>query len=499
MTHEFLWRKYVFQPDGPNLEDLAAAIQAMLRTLKNEEIGPRSSLSPSDLHSLIRSIEICPEDGQPLLVVLSDLSERVWAHCVSPAHPAYVAHLHPPPLIPAIVTEVAIAATNQSMDSWDQAPAGTELELHLVEWLGAELGLPGSSSGVMTSGGTASNLLGLALARSWFGAKGGHDPFVDGMPPEARMWRIVASDQSHFSIERAAAQLGLGSSSVISVATDETGKMDLTALDSSLMDLSNRGFVPIAIVATAGTTDLGAVDPIEAIADRAEKAGSWLHVDAAVGGAFVLSDKLRPLLAGIDRAHSVTVDFHKLWWQPLTASALVVRDAAEFGRLRVPSAYLDRGDEPAGIVNLVGRSLDTSRRFDAAKVVASLRTVGRKAMGAMVEHLVDLAHCAANEIAESPSLRLVAPVNSVTCVFDQVGASPEVLRVAQQRLFDRGEAAIGRTVVKGRPALKLTFVNPLATKNDVRAIVRDIERELNATAIPTDGTRSAVFPGGGAS
>lgn len=142
-------------------------------------------------------------------------------------------------------------------------------------------------------------------------------------------------------------------------------------------------------------------------------------MDAAVGGAFALSDRLRPLLDGIYRADSVTVDFHKLWWQPVNASALVVRDAALFDLIKVHSVYLDRGDEFEGTTNLVGRSLDTSRRFDAAKVVVSLRTLGRHTMAQMLEHLVDLAQFAAREVQNNSSLELIAEPTTVMCVFGQ--------------------------------------------------------------------------------
>jgi L-2,4-diaminobutyrate decarboxylase len=486
MTDGQLWRQHVFRSDREGLANLGAGLEAIVETLEPEEAGPRSAVRPFDLRALVGSIEICPDAGLPLPTVLSDLSHSVWAHSVFPNHPACAAHLHPPPLIAGIVAEVAIAAANQSMDSWDQAPAGTELELHLLSWLGAELGLPTTSSGVMTSGGTASNLLGLTLARSRHGVRNGHDILGHGLPPDARTWRIIASDQAHFSIQRAAAQLGLGSSSVVSVVTDDGGRMDLDALDDALQDLDENGLVALAIVGTAGTTDLGAVDPLAGIAERAERVGCWFHVDAAVGGAFILSDRYSPLLSGIDRADSVTVDFHKLWFQPFNASALVVRNSDEFDFLRVRSAYLDRGDEPEGIVNLVGRSLDTSRRFDAAKVVVSLRTVGRRDMGAMIDHLIDLAGCAAREISSVPSLRLIAPVNTVTCVFDQEGASPTTLRLVQQRLFERGEAVIGRTIVKHRHALKLTFVNPIATKDDARTLVREIASEFERVGADRD-------------
>lgn len=480
MTSDLPWLTHIVRPDRVGLARLAAASAVAVETLdRSARQGPRSQHRPAELRALIRAIDICPELGESLTSVLVDLGERVWTNGVSTAHPACVAHFHSPSLVAAAVTEIAIAATNQSMDSWDQAPAATELELHLLRWLASELGLPESASGVMTPGGTASNVLGLTLARSRVAASFGHDVLAEGLPPDAHLWRIIASDQGHFSLQRAAAQLGLGRSSVIPVSTDTRGRMDVDALDVVLRDMDVLGLVPVAMVATAGTTDFGAVDPIDEIALRAADAGCWLHVDAAVGGAFVLSDRLRPMLTGIQRADSVTVDFHKLWFQPISASALIARDEAQFEFLRLHSAYLDRGDEPDGVVNLVGRSLDTSRRFDAAKVVASLRTLGRQTMGAMLEHLVDLTAYAACAIDATPSLRLLAAPSTVTCLFDRPDVSGSVLCQVQQRLLERGEAVIGRTIAKGQPALKLTLINPMTTKEHVYDLVQHIAAELD--------------------
>jgi len=146
----------------------------------------------------------------------------------------------------------------------------------------------------------------------------------------------------------------------------------------------------------------------------------------------------------------------------------------------VRSNYLDRGDELEGMVNLVGRSLDTSRRFDAAKVVATLQTLGRHALGEMLEYLVDLAHYAGMVVEAHPQLELVAPTASITCVFDAPGASVDDLRNVQQRLLAKGEMVLGRTEIKGRAALKFTFMNPLSTKDDVKRLVGMVVDELNA-------------------
>ena len=250
-------------------------------------------------------------------------------------------------------------------------------------------------------------------ASSKAAAQSGHDVLRAGLPSSANRWRILCSDQAHFSIQRAAAQLGLGRDAVILVPTNASGAMDLAALDVTRGDIKSDGLEIIAIVGTAGTTDIGAVDPLGDIALRAREDGAWFHVDAAVAGAFLLSNNLRTQLDGLSSADSVTIDFHKLWWQPFNASALVLRDQADFDLLRVTSDYLDRGDELEGMINLVGRSLDTSRRFDAAKVVATLRTLGRVALGEMVDRVVEITNYAASSIEADPVLYLVAQSSSV--------------------------------------------------------------------------------------
>jgi glutamate/tyrosine decarboxylase-like PLP-dependent enzyme len=471
------WQQHFVTADESGLEILgAAALQAVVSIQRPD--GPRSNLSPTQLHDLIWATEICPENATPLTEVLNEFGASVWANSVVPFDPACVAHLHPPTMVPSVVTEMTIAVMNQSMDSWDQAPAATEVELHLMGWLAHLMGMPSTGSGVMTSGGTASNVLGITLARSWAASLIGVDVLKTGLPPQATSWRILCSDQAHFSVQRAAAQLGLGRDSVVTVSTSSSGAMDIAALDSTIADQQAANNTIIAIVGTAGTTDLGVIDPLNDIANRCEKINAWFHVDGAVAGSYLMSPKLAPMLNGISRADSVTIDFHKIWFQPFNASALVVKDVNRFDLLRVKSKYLDRGDEVPGMINLVGRSLDTSRRFDAAKVVVSLRTLGRTAFAEMLHHVVALSAYAAQQIEKSNVLTLLAQPTGAMCVFDAQGCDADDLRRAQQNLLMAGDMVLGRTEIKGRAALKFTFMNPLMTFNDVDNVVSMVERAL---------------------
>lgn len=433
-----------------------AMTEAVIRALSAP--GPRSPLDPTELASQVAAIDPLPEDGASLDAVLDELAP-ILEGGIRLGDPNCVAHLHPAPLIEAAVAELAVGVTNQSMDAFDASPAATFVEDALVSRLAELHGFPGGS-GVMTMGGTASNLLGLLLARD----RAGDDVRTHGVPQNR--WRIAASATSHDSIRRSAALLGLGTDAVIAVPTEPDGRMSVEAL----RDLT-EGQDVIAIVGTAGTTDLGAIDPLDALADRAQELGAWLHVDAAVGSGLTLSDTHRARLKGIERAQSITADLHKLWWMPFGASALLVPDVAELRAVHHASVYLNRPeDEAEGQLNLVGRSLDTSRRFDAFKVLVALRTRGRKQLGAMVDAVLDLTQYAGEAIERHPELELVAPPHTVMVAFRRVGDDARNVAIHRD-LFASGEAVIGRTTVDGRVALKLTLLNPGTTRAQVDALL----------------------------
>jgi glutamate/tyrosine decarboxylase-like PLP-dependent enzyme len=450
-------------------ESVSAVVEALERVASLP--GPRSPLD----RDAIAALDPCPPEGVPMAQALEEL-RPVLDGGIRVSDPGYVAHLHPPALITAAAGELAVAVTNQSQDAFDASPAGTYAEDRLVRWLARLHGLGEQGSGVMTMGGTGSNLLGLALARD----RAGEHVRRDGVPAGHR-WRFIASDSSHDSVRRSAALLGLGMNAVAEVETDARGAMDVRALDATLARLRADGLRPIAFVATAGTTDLGAIDPIEALAERAAEHGAWLHVDAAVGSGLMLSDALRARLRGIERADSVTCDLHKLWWQPFPASALLVPDVQALRAVHYASVYLNRPeDEAEGQLNLVGRSLDTSRRFDALKVLIALRATGRRRMAELVERCVALAEHGAAAVRARPRLELVAAPSTVMVCFRVRGDDALNTRV-QRALFASGEAVLGRTRVKGAVVLKLTLVNPVITPEAIDALLDAVVRE-SATA-----------------
>ncbi|MGW2371201.1 pyridoxal phosphate-dependent decarboxylase family protein [Kitasatospora sp. NPDC001683] len=441
--------------------------------------GPLPAGSPGEIAALVADA-LSAADGRG---ALARLTELLAYGAADPADPACAAHLHCPPLAVAAAADLAVSALNPSQDSWDQAPVATALETALLAELAALVGYdPARAAGVLTSGGTESNLMGLMLARD---QKLDGIVELDGIPPGGRPC-ILASQAAHFSVQRAAALLGLGELAVIAVPVDHQLRMSTEELERALAEASWAGRTPIAVVATAGTTDTGAIDPLNAAADLAGRYGAWLHVDAAYGGGALLSDRLAPLLDGIARADSVSLDWHKLGWQPAAAGVFLVRRAETYVSLARRAEYLNPvDDEQAGYPSLLGRSLRTTRRADAFKLAVTLRTLGRAGLGGLVDACHELALAAAAAVRAEPSLELHAEPVLTALLFRYRPPGPtdeatvdELNGQLRRLLLRTGRAVIGRTelpgVGPGRVRLKLTLLNPHTTAGEVAALVREV-------------------------
>ncbi|HEX4814996.1 MAG TPA: pyridoxal-dependent decarboxylase [Nonomuraea sp.] len=424
---------------------------------------------------------------------LGELTAQVAAGSADSADPACAAHLHCPPLAVAVAADLAMSALNQSLDSWDQAPAMTALEPLVIAELAGMAGYASTAAGVLTSGGTESNLMGLMLARDHvLGRAAGCRIERSGLPSRPRP-RIFASAAAHFSVRRAAALLGLGEDAVVTVPVDRTLRMRPDALAGALRECAGRGELPMVVVATAGTTDTGAIDPLPDCVALAAEHGAWSHVDAAYGGGALLSDRLAPLLAGLAGADSVSLDWHKLGWQPVPAGVFLVRNAETYASLARRAAYLNPADdEDAGYASLLGRSLRTTRRPDAFKIAVTLAALGRDGLGRLVDACHDLARAGAAAVRAHPRLELHADPVLTAFLFRYVPAdaarSDRVNAGLRRRLLRAGHAVIGRTELPGelpavappsgpgeevgRVRLKLTLLNPHATVADVERLVR---------------------------
>lgn len=399
---------------------------------------------------------LLPTSGVGAHAALAALTTVFTAGAADPADPACAAHLHCPPLAVAVAADLVAAVVNASLDSWDQGPAAVAVEDEVLATLAGLAGLdPRRAAGTMTSGATASNLTALHLARDHAGGRG----------------RILCSPLAHFSVARAAGVLGLGEDAVTPVAVDADNRMSVPALDAALGAGDGANDV---VVATAGTTDFGSIDPLRAIAPVARRHRAWLHVDAAYGGGALFSSRLAARFDGLGAADSIGLDLHKLGWQPVAAGVLLVRDRSLLAPLERRVAYLNAADdEAAGYKSLLGRSLRTTRRADALKVAVTLRALGRDGLGALVDACHELARHAAATIAAHPRLELDAEPVLTSVVFGYRAADAVNARI-RRRLLHEGRAVVGRTEVCGRVRLKLTLLNPHARPEDVEALLNAV-------------------------
>ncbi|ADU71808.1 aspartate aminotransferase family protein [Pantoea sp. At-9b] len=401
-------------------------------------------------------------------------------------HPQCVAHLHCPSLVVSQAAEVLINATNQSMDSWDQSPSATIIEIKLIEWLRAQVGYPAGDAGVFTSGGTQSNLMGLMLARDAFYARQGHSVQQDGITGDLRKIKVLCSENAHFSVQKNMALLGHGYQSVVQVKSDRFARMDVNDLKAKLAQAAANGEQILAIVATAGTTDAGAIDPLREIAGIAAEHNIWVHVDAAWGGALLLSEKYRDYLDGLELVDSVTLDFHKQFFQTISCGAFLLKDERHYELMRYQAAYLNSEfDEEQGVPNLVSKSLQTTRRFDALKLWMGLEALGQKQYAAIIDHGVTLAQIVAQYVTELPRFELVMQPQLASVLFrfrpEQLAASGDAaVALFNQRigdaLLESGRANVGVTEADGITCLKLTLLNPTVTLEDVKVLLALVEK-----------------------
>lgn len=485
-----------------------------VRQTLSQPQGPSSGIEPHELQPAFEAIDL-DHPLRDLDATLDEIQRLYLDHAVQFHHPHYVAHLNCPITLPSILAEAIATPLNTAVETWDQSAGATLIEQKLIDWTTARIGLGEDADGVFTSGGTQSNLMALMIARdSACEALPGHaGNRCHGLPPEYRQLRILASEVSHFSVQKAAALLGLGYDAVIPVPCDAQKRMDTDALAAVLKECDEAELVPFVVVATAGTTDFGSIDPLPTISTLCRERGIWMHVDAAYGGGLLLSRRHRHWLAGIEEADSVSIDYHKTFFQPVSCSACFVRDRRELRHVTYHADYLNPRDQAEeGTPDLVNKSLQTTRRFDALKLWMTLRTLGAERLGSYLDEVIELAGETYRAMRKRNDIEvLMAPALS-TLVFRYRPARyrptssrptsnrppsnrPETMpdestieslnRQIRQRLSRAGEAVVAATRVDGRLYLKFTLLNPMTRVEDLIPLIQrivDIGENLDAAS-----------------
>lgn len=466
---------------------ILAARDLVISFLKKNK-QPFSGISPVQLKGLFSRIDFdTPLDNYEQ--IFNEVEALYVNHATAFHLPHYIAHLNCPVVIPALAAEVLIAAINSSQDTWDQSAGGTLMEQQLIAWTCREIGFEKDADGVFTAGGSQSNLMGLLLARDYYATQ--HLQYnirKNGLPPVATKFRVFVSEMSHFSLQNTVSLMGLGEQALIKVKVDECFRMDADLLEQAIKQEITLGNIPIAVVATAGTTDFGSIDPLAAVGRIAARYKLWYHIDAAYGCGLLLTNKYRHLLNGIELANSVTTDYHKAFFQPISSSSLLVKHSRYLDLITHHADYLNPQENDFEGLNQIDKTITQStRRFDALKLWFTLRLMGKEKLGSYIETIIETTARAAELIANDPDMELLNYSDISALVFRYNPRSLQSFDIAdkmnqyiKKEMFMEGKAIVAGTKVNNAFYLKFTLLNPLTSIHDIQDILAICKRHGSA-------------------
>ena len=425
-----------------------------------------------------------PEEPMPTEAVLAHLRALTFDQSLHMGHPAYFAYITGAGTVPGAAAELLAAGLNQCSGGYRLGPGAAEIELHLTRWLASRFRLPEGAGGMIMTGGAMANFVGLKCARDQRLGVEVRERGVAAAGPVA----VYASEEAHVVIRRAADMLGLGADSVRAIAVDGEQRMRADALREALARDVAGGVLPLAVSATAGTTTTGSVDPLPELAALAREHGAWFHVDAAYGGAVVLSDTLRPLLAGTEHADSIAVDPHKWMYTPQSAGCVLLRDFGHLSRsFHADASYIWLDEAARHGIDFAMHGPQFSRGFAALKVWVSLLAHGRAAYARRIEHDVALAAYLGELVEERAEWELMCPPRLSICCFRHRPAAwagtEEELDRHNERLMTAihadGRVYCSNAVIDGRFGLRACIVNFRTEAEDVERLL-DVAEELAA-------------------
>jgi aromatic-L-amino-acid decarboxylase len=425
-----------------------------------------------------------PRRGRSSDDVLTEFRERLAPFAYAAQHPGSNSYFTPPPLPMSIAGETLSRWLNQGIDLWLAGMAGPFVEEEVVRWLCDACGFGDDAWGVLTSGGVMANIMALTVARDV------HLTTLLGRLPRGAALdgiRVYASDQTHFSVERAVDLLGFPEGTLRVIPSDDDFRLPLASVAAAIDEDRAAGLMPLAICAIAGSTNTGSIDDVPALADLAERDDLWLHVDAAYGAAARLAPREAHKVPGLERADSLTVDPHKWLFQPYDIGGLLVKRRDDLLRTfhREPEYYAVWGPEEQPL-HWYQYSLEGTRPFRALKLWLSWKHLGSDGFAQLIERNVDLAQHLARR-AREVGFEVIEPELAVVCLrlaspdLDDAGTD-ELQRRLQRALEASGAGWLSTTTLRGRTWLRAGVMNYLSTEVDIDRIVGTLIEESRRLA-----------------
>jgi L-2,4-diaminobutyrate decarboxylase len=439
---------------------------------KSEPVPLYSGATPEQVVADIAQLVDFQEEGMSLEELQSLVSDRLLPHLMRYDQPRFQSMFNAfPPPEAKLGAQIALE-TNQGVTNWQVSPGGAVLEESCCQALCNLFGLGPEADATFMYSGTYANLQALYMALHRYAERQGFDLSEKGIAgfQDPKRLAVLVSSEAHFSLKHAVRTLGLGEESLVLCPVDETRRIDIHALRGILRELQTSRDM-VCMVATAGTTSTGAVDPIEAMAEACAETGAWLHVDGAYGYAYKLVPEWTDLFVGDDLADSIVWDPHKQLGAPIPNSVLFVKDKAEFARMALHSSYFNRpgiAEPNPGI-----KSPPSTRPMSALPLVTILRGQGiERVIEGLRSPLVAI-RTLADTLSTQPDVELLhEPDTGVLCFrMTPEGTPTHDLDALQQRLYQQvmssGERSISVTNFDGKIALRLVVVSPHVTYEDL--------------------------------
>ena len=450
---------------GRRVADLVADHLASLRD--------QPVLTGTGRHEAMRLVGVSPpEQGAAFDALMETLRTSVFAYHAREPHPGFIAYVPSCPTFPAVLGDWLATGFNFFAGVWSVASGPNALELVVLDWFREWLGMRPGTGGLLTSGGSTATLMAMVAAR--------HAAIGDDAAAIAKLV-VYTSDQAHSSVDRAAWIAGLARANVRSLPSDDAFRLTTASLSTAMAEDRAAGKIPFMVVASAGTTNTGAVDPLDDIASLCERERVWFHIDAAYGGFAAITERGRALfggLAGISRADSVTVDAHKWLFVPFECGGLLVREPRRLKEaFQIYPDYLRDVETQGEEVNFADYGEQLTRYSRALKVWLSVSYFGMDAIRAAIDGGMNVAAAAENFVRAAPELEVLSPAQFGILCFraTRQGASDEELDALNQRINAavnaEGRFFIASTRLRGVFSLRICILGYRTTEADVRELV----------------------------
>lgn len=457
-----------------------------------ETLDQKPAAAPSDAAELVAAFaEPMPRRARDIESVLARVFDEILPHTAHTQHPRFFGFVPSPSNPVSVLADFITSGWNVFAGTWYGGACALALERTVIDWMSTLCGLPRTAGGILVSGGSVANLTALAAARvARFGT---HDMTGAGHASRASNVKgageavVYSGEQTHSAVTRALRVLGFADDQIRVVPTDDEFRLDPASLESAIEADRDAGRAPFALVANAGTTNTGAVDPLDALADLARQQGLWFHVDGAYGAPARLTERGIELLAGLERADSIALDPHKWLFQPFEIGCVLMRDGRHLEQaFAVHPEYLR--DVPRAVVNTADQGIQLTRSFRALKLWLTFQVFGSDAIASAIDRGIDLAETAESMLEATGAWSIVTPASLgiVTFRFTEAELDDDALDRLHTEILEQlrvdGFAATTSTVLRGRTVLRLCPINPRTTEADLEGTIARLTTLARAAA-----------------